>query len=34
MFDVLAVATTEAIHWAELGLRPGIDRGFFTLRVY
>ena len=34
MFDVLAVATTEAIHWAELGLRPGIDLGFFMLRWY
>src|SRR5215204_5618838 len=34
MFDLLAVATQEAIRWDELGLRPGIDLGFFTLRYY
>ncbi len=34
MFDLLAVATGEAIRWEELGLRPGIDLGFFTLRYY
>jgi phosphatidylglycerol:prolipoprotein diacylglycerol transferase len=34
MFDLLAAATTEAIRWEELGLRPGIDLGFFTLRYY
>ncbi len=34
MFDLLAAATQEPIHWAELGLRPGIDLGFFTLRYY
>ncbi len=34
MFDMLAVATQEAIHWSDLGLRPGIDLGFFTLRYY
>jgi len=34
MLDLLAVATGEAIHWGELGLRPGIDLGFFTLRYY
>jgi phosphatidylglycerol:prolipoprotein diacylglycerol transferase len=34
MLDVLAVATQEAIRWEELGLRPGIDLGFFTLRWY
>ena len=34
MFDLLAVATQEAIRWEELGLRPGIDLGFFTLRYY
>lgn len=25
---------SQPIHWAELGLRPGIDLGFFTLRFY
>jgi len=30
----LLAATAEPIHWAELGLRPGIDLGFFTLRFY
>lgn len=34
MLDLLAVATREAIRWEELGLRPGIDLGFFTLRYY
>ncbi len=34
MFDLLAVATQETIRWAELGLRPGIDLGVFTLRYY
>ncbi|HWK43034.1 MAG TPA: prolipoprotein diacylglyceryl transferase [Croceibacterium sp.] len=38
MLDMLAqsAATTaaEAIHWADLGLRPGIDLGIFTLRFY
>jgi len=34
MFDLLAVATQEAIHWEDIGLRPGIELGFFTLRYY
>ena len=34
MLDWLALATTEAIRWEDLGLRPGIDLGFFTLRYY
>ncbi|HYD24850.1 MAG TPA: prolipoprotein diacylglyceryl transferase [Croceibacterium sp.] len=34
MFDLLAVAANEAIRWEDLGLRPGIDLGFFTLRYY
>ncbi len=34
MFDLLAAATGEAIRWEDLGLRPGIDLGFFTLRFY
>ena len=29
MFDLLAVATQDAIRWEELGLRHGIDLGFF-----
>lgn len=34
MFDTLAASATDAIHWTELGLRPGIDLGIFTLRFY
>jgi phosphatidylglycerol:prolipoprotein diacylglycerol transferase len=34
MFDLLAVATQEAIRWEDLGLRPGIEIGSFTLRYY
>jgi len=29
-----AAAVQEPIHWADLGLRNGIDLGFFTLRYY
>ncbi|TMM48393.1 prolipoprotein diacylglyceryl transferase [Qipengyuania marisflavi] len=29
-----ATAAAEPIQWAELGLKPGIDLGFFTLRYY
>ncbi len=34
MLDLLSVAANQPIHWADLGLRPGIDLGFFTLRFY
>jgi len=34
MLDLLATAAGDAIRWEELGLRPGIDLGFFTLRYY
>jgi phosphatidylglycerol:prolipoprotein diacylglycerol transferase len=34
MFDTLAVSAADAIHWTDLGLRPGIDLGIFTLRFY
>ena len=34
MLDMLAVSATDAIHWSDLGLRPGIDLGIFTLRFY
>ena len=34
MLDLLALAAPDAIRWEELGLRPGIDLGFFTLRYY
>lgn len=34
MLDLLATATGEVIRWEDLGLRPGIDLGFFTLRYY
>ena len=31
---LLAQAAAAAIMWEDLGLRPGIDLGFFTLRFY
>jgi phosphatidylglycerol:prolipoprotein diacylglycerol transferase len=36
MIDLLTAgaAATGAIRWEELGLRPGIELGFFTLRFY
>ena len=37
MLDLLAAAAAaagEAIRWEDLGLRPGIDLGFFMLRFY
>jgi phosphatidylglycerol:prolipoprotein diacylglycerol transferase len=34
MLDLLSVAADQPIHWADLGLRPGISLGFFTLRFY
>ncbi|WP_354325172.1 prolipoprotein diacylglyceryl transferase [Porphyrobacter sp. MBR-155] len=35
MLSLLAVSgAADPIYWAELGLRPGIDLGFFTLRFY
>ncbi|MBH5321165.1 prolipoprotein diacylglyceryl transferase [Aurantiacibacter sediminis] len=34
MLDMLASATGDVIHWSELGLRPGIDLGFFELKYY
>lgn len=34
MLSLLADAAAQPIHWAELGLTPGIDLGFFTLRWY
>ncbi|MGI8942958.1 MAG: prolipoprotein diacylglyceryl transferase [Qipengyuania sp.] len=35
MLSLLAAASgAEPIQWAELGLTPGIDLGFFTLRWY
>lgn len=37
LLEMLAAAAETAnapIHWADLGLRPGIDLGFFTLRFY
>ncbi|MXO60815.1 prolipoprotein diacylglyceryl transferase [Altererythrobacter salegens] len=34
MFDILAVTASDAIHWADLGLRPGIPIGPLTLRFY
>jgi phosphatidylglycerol:prolipoprotein diacylglycerol transferase len=34
MLDLLSVAASQPIRWADLGLRPGIDLGFFTLRFY
>lgn len=34
MIDLLTAAAQAPIHWEDLGLRPGIDLGFFTLRFY
>jgi phosphatidylglycerol:prolipoprotein diacylglycerol transferase len=34
MFDVLAATANQPIHWTDLGLKPGIDLGLFTLRFY
>jgi phosphatidylglycerol:prolipoprotein diacylglycerol transferase len=34
LLSLLADAATQPILWSELGLRPGIDLGFFTLRYY
>ncbi|WP_340588459.1 prolipoprotein diacylglyceryl transferase [Erythrobacter alti] len=34
MLDMLATSANEAIQWSELGLRPGIDLGFFELKYY
>lgn len=35
LFTMAAAAAVEGpLHWADLGLRPGIDLGFFTLRYY
>lgn len=34
MIDLIAAGASEVIRWEELGLRPGIDLGFFTLRFY
>lgn len=34
ILSAAAAAVQEPIHWADLGLRNGIDLGFFTLRFY
>ena len=34
MLDILAATANQPIRWEELGLSPGIDLGFFTLRYY
>jgi phosphatidylglycerol:prolipoprotein diacylglycerol transferase len=34
MLDLLSAAAHQPIQWADLGLRPGISLGFFTLRFY
>ncbi|KHL25173.1 diacylglyceryl transferase [Croceibacterium mercuriale] len=34
MIELLAGGAAQAIRWEELGLRPGIELGFFTLRYY
>ena len=34
MLDILALTASDPIFWEDLGLRPGIDLGFFTLRYY
>ncbi|MXP40407.1 prolipoprotein diacylglyceryl transferase [Altererythrobacter soli] len=34
MFDILAATASQPIRWEDLGLSPGIELGFFTLRYY
>ncbi|MEO5707623.1 MAG: prolipoprotein diacylglyceryl transferase [Alteraurantiacibacter sp.] len=34
MIDYLAAGAGAVTNWADLGLKPGIDLGFFTLRYY
>ena len=36
MIEIVALAASAEgpIHWLDLGLKPGIDLGFFTLRYY
>lgn len=34
MLEFLAASASGVINWADLGLKPGIDLGFFTLRFY
>ena len=34
MLSLLAEAANQPIYWSDLGLTPGIDLGFFTLRWY
>ncbi|MEO6154055.1 MAG: prolipoprotein diacylglyceryl transferase [Croceibacterium sp.] len=34
IIDLLASGASSAIRWEDLGLRPGIELGFFTLRFY
>lgn len=34
MFDLTATGASDVIHWVDLGLKPGIDLGFMTLRYY
>jgi phosphatidylglycerol:prolipoprotein diacylglycerol transferase len=34
MLEMLAAATSGPIQWSDLGLKEGIDLGFFTLRYY
>jgi phosphatidylglycerol:prolipoprotein diacylglycerol transferase len=34
MLEMLANSAGEVLHWSDLGLTPGLDLGFFTLRWY
>lgn len=34
MLDMLAASTNGVTHWSDLGLKEGIDLGFFTLKYY
>jgi len=34
MLDMLATSASDAIQWSQLGLRSGIDLGFFELQYY
>lgn len=34
IFDLLAAAGSNVLHWSDLGLKTGIDLGFFELKYY
>jgi phosphatidylglycerol:prolipoprotein diacylglycerol transferase len=34
ILDVLATAGSDVLHWSDLGLKTGVDLGFFELKYY